>query len=80
MTFAEIFLAILTFALEIWRNRTDPVQARLRAAAAITSELSNDKESFDKALKEGNATDISSHFELLRDLVQTSTRGSGSTK
>lgn len=71
-------MAIIGFALEIWKNRADPVQAKLRAAAQITKDLNDDKESFDKALKNGDAIDLSGHFEQLRNRVRTSTGGSGS--
>lgn len=81
MAWLEIILTIINFAIELWRNRQDPEQAKLRAAAQATKEFNDDKESFDKALAENDATAISAHFKLLHDRVSKATAGRGdSTK
>ena len=66
MSIWQVVLLAIEVILEVWKNRSDPEQARLRAAAAATKELNDDLESFDKALKDGDAAALSAHFELLR--------------
>jgi len=70
MKFIEIILLIIKFALEVWRNRTDPDMAKVKAAAIATKELNSDIQSFDKALAANDASALSAHFEQLRKRVQ----------
>lgn len=77
MKIAEIILTILKFALEIWKNRTDPEQAKIRAAAQATKELNENEQSFQEALAKNDGAAISLHFEHLRDRVRKATGGSG---
>lgn len=75
MKWVDIILTILKFALEIWRNRSDPANAKIRAAAKATKELNNDLETFDKALANNDASAISDHFEQLRLRIAKATSG-----
>ena len=69
MGILEIISTILKFALEIWRNRTDPELAKIRAAAQATKDLNETRNDFNEALKSNDGVAISKHFEQLRDRV-----------
>jgi hypothetical protein len=75
MGWFDIISLVLKILSEIIQWRTDPNQAKIRAAAVATQDLNNDTESFDKALATNDANLISQHFEQLRDQVAQTTSG-----
>lgn len=77
MSWLSIIAAILQFAVEVWRSRADPEQARLRAAARATQQLAEDRAAFEQALARNDAEALSAHFERLRDRVKQVTAGRG---
>jgi hypothetical protein len=69
MTVWQVIILALEVLLTIWKDRSNPEQAKLRAAALATRELNSDLTSFDTALKDNDADALSQHFEQLRRRV-----------
>lgn len=65
MSILQVLAMVLDILLEVWKVRSDPEQARLRAAALATKALNNDLKQVDNALAKNDGEALSAHFEQL---------------
>lgn len=75
MGYLEIIGSVLTFFMSVWKYRTDPEQAKIRAAVNATKDMNDDIETFEQALAKDDKVAIAAHFEQLRDRVLKATGG-----
>ena len=67
VTILDIIKMVLEIALGLYKERTDPEQAKIRAAATITAQLSDNHDELRKSIVANDPVAIAAHFEQMRD-------------
>lgn len=80
MSIIEIIGLVLKILNELIAWRTDPAQAKIRAAAQATASLNSDQQAFNQALVNNDGQAITLHFDQLRTQVAQITGGISTLK